>query len=84
MKGREVWLEQLGELAGSLQLGELLLLHGSLWLMRDAAHKRLFPGNTKPEVSLDWKGKTVFYAGPAKTPPGMVSGAIGPTTSMRM
>ncbi|HRW93886.1 MAG TPA: FumA C-terminus/TtdB family hydratase beta subunit [Thermotogota bacterium] len=84
MKGRKVWLEQLGELSSSLQLGELLLLHGRLFLMRDAAHKRLFPGDTKPDVTLDWNGKTIFYAGPAKPLPGWASGSIGPTTSLRM
>ena len=26
----------------------------------------------------------VYYAGPAKTPPGMVSGSFGPTSSQRM
>jgi fumarate hydratase class I len=30
------------------------------------------------------KNHPVYYAGPAKTPPGMVSGSFGPTTAGRM
>ena len=36
------------------------------------------------EIPFSLKGETIFYAGPAPTPPGFVIGPIGPTTSGRM
>jgi fumarate hydratase class I len=62
-----------------------LSLNGTLIVARDMAHaaiKRLLDeGNPLPEY---FKKYPVYYAGPAKTPEGMVSGSFGPTTSGRM
>jgi fumarate hydratase class I len=62
-----------------------LSLSGTLIVARDAAHARIKKmvdeGKPVPEY---FKNHPVYYAGPAKTPPGMPSGSFGPTTAGRM
>jgi fumarate hydratase subunit beta len=65
--------------------GETLLLSGTVYTARDAAHARMLKAiEAGDPLPFDLKGQTIFYAGPTPTPPGRVSGAIGPTTSFRM
>ncbi len=67
------------------KIGQEILYSGKLIVMRDQAHKRLKDMVEKgEELPVDLMGAVVFYAGPAKTPPGRPIGAIGPTTSARM
>lgn len=69
----------------SLRAGDRVLLSGVIYTARDAAHARLCAALEEgQELPVDLRGQTVFYAGPTPTPPGQPSGAIGPTTSMRM
>ena len=62
-----------------------LSLKGTLIVARDIAHARikqmLDEGKPIPEY---FKKYPIYYAGPAKTPEGMVSGSFGPTTAGRM
>jgi len=62
-----------------------LLLSGPIVVARDIAHaklkERLDRGEDLPQYMKD---HPVYYAGPAKTPPGMASGSFGPTTAGRM
>ncbi|HEX2858211.1 MAG TPA: fumarate hydratase [Propionibacteriaceae bacterium] len=62
-----------------------LSLSGPLVVARDIAHakikERLDAGEPMPGYLRD---HPVYYAGPAKTPPGMASGSFGPTTAGRM
>jgi fumarate hydratase class I len=62
-----------------------LNLTGTLIVARDAAHARikqlLDSGQPMPDY---FKQFPIYYAGPAKTPPGMPSGSFGPTTAGRM
>ncbi|MFZ1985511.1 MAG: fumarate hydratase, partial [Desulfatitalea sp.] len=62
-----------------------LLLSGTLIVARDIAHaklkERLDSGQGLPQY---FKDHIVYYAGPAKTPPGYASGSFGPTTAGRM
>ncbi|MGL5362493.1 MAG: fumarate hydratase, partial [Bosea sp. (in: a-proteobacteria)] len=62
-----------------------LSLNGTIIVARDLAHakvrERLEKGEGMPE---SFKNHPVYYAGPAKTPQGMPSGAFGPTTAGRM
>jgi fumarate hydratase, class I len=62
-----------------------LLLNGPIVVARDIAHaklkERLESGQPLPDY---FKAHPVYYAGPAKTPPGMPSGSFGPTTAGRM
>ncbi|MBT3222291.1 MAG: fumarate hydratase, partial [Proteobacteria bacterium] len=63
----------------------VLSLTGTMVVGRDIAHakikERLDSGKGMPEY---FKKHPVYYAGPAKTPPGMASGSFGPTTAGRM
>jgi fumarate hydratase class I len=62
-----------------------LLLNGTMIVARDAAHARLKEMVDRGEPLPQWfKDHPVYYAGPAKTPPGMPSGSFGPTTAERM
>ncbi len=62
-----------------------LALTGTIIVARDIAHaklkERLDRGEGLPQY---FKDHPVYYAGPAKTPPGMPSGSFGPTTAGRM
>jgi fumarate hydratase class I len=62
-----------------------LLLSGTIVVGRDIAHARfkelLDAGKPIPEYL---KQHPIYYAGPAKTPPGKASGSFGPTTAGRM
>jgi fumarate hydratase class I len=62
-----------------------LLLSGKIVVARDIAHakikERLDRGEDLPSYFKDY---IVYYAGPAKTPPGHASGSFGPTTAARM
>jgi fumarate hydratase class I len=62
-----------------------LSLSGPMVVARDIAHaklkERLDRGEALPRYLLD---HCVYYAGPAKTPAGHVSGSFGPTTAGRM
>ena len=62
-----------------------LSLSGTLAVARDLAHARLRELALAGEVLPEWfRNHPVYYAGPAKTPAGMPSGAFGPTTAGRM
>ena len=62
-----------------------LSLTGPIIVARDIAHaklkERLDAGEGLPQY---FKDQCVYYAGPAKTPEGYVSGSFGPTTAGRM
>lgn len=69
----------------SLHAGDSVLISGTIYTARDAAHKRLVQlleeGGKLP---FDLKGQVIYYVGPAPAPPGKVLGSAGPTTSYRM
>ena len=62
-----------------------LVLDGTIIVGRDIAHAKfkelLDAGKPLPEYL---KNHPIYYAGPAKTPPGKPSGSFGPTTAGRM
>ena len=73
------------ETIAGLKTGDSVLLSGSLYVARDAAHRRMFEALERGEsLPFDIKGQTIYYMGPSPTPPGKVIGAAGPTTSARM
>jgi len=68
-----------------LNVGDKLLLSGSIYTGRDAAHKRLIELiDNGEELPFNVKGQIIYYAGPAPASPGKVIGSAGPTTSYRM
>jgi fumarate hydratase subunit beta len=68
-----------------LQAGQRVLLTGTIYTARDAAHKRMTESLQKGEaLPFDILGQTVYYVGPTPAKPGSVIGSAGPTTSGRM
>jgi fumarate hydratase subunit beta len=68
-----------------LRAGDRVLLSGTVYTARDAAHKRFFSLLDNGEaLPFDIKDSAIYYAGPTPTPAGRVIGSCGPTTSGRM
>jgi len=68
-----------------LKAGDSILLTGTIYTARDAAHKRLVDLLEKGEdLPIDVKDAIIYYVGPTPTKPGMAFGSAGPTTSYRM
>jgi fumarate hydratase subunit beta len=82
---REIKLPLSEETLQNLKAGDSLSLSGTLYVARDAAHKRLTESLEKGRpLPFDIRGQTIYYMGPSPAPPGKVIGAAGPTTSGRM
>ena len=76
---------ELREAAPKLRAGDRVLLSGTIYTARDAAHKRFFElldGGQPLPIPLE--GAVIYYAGPTPGQQGMAVGACGPTTSSRM
>lgn len=68
-----------------LHVGERVLLSGSVYTARDAAHKRLLQViDRKERIPFPLEGQVIYYVGPSPTPPDAIIGSAGPTTSSRM
>lgn len=68
-----------------LKIGDRVLLSGTIYTGRDAAHKRLVQLlSDNEELPFDIKGQVIYYVGPTPAPPGKPIGSAGPTTSYRM
>lgn len=73
------------EILKQLRYGDRVLITGVIYAARDAAHKKMIESLKKGEqLPFDPNGAVIYYVGPTPTPPGMVSGSAGPTTSSRM
>jgi fumarate hydratase class I len=69
----------------SWQPGDTLLLSGTMYTGRDAAHKRLVEMiDNGEELPVDLKGKFIYYVGPVDPVRDEVVGPAGPTTATRM
>ncbi len=68
-----------------LAVGTPVLISGTIYTARDAAHKRLIEAlKRREELPFALKGQTIYYTGPSPARPGRVIGSAGPTTSGRM
>ena len=77
--------EELRLNARTLRAGDRVLLSGTAYTARDAAHKRLAQALDQGDpLPFDLKGAVIYYAGPTPTPEGRAIGSCGPTTSSRM
>ena len=73
------------EVARSLRAGDEVLISGTIYTARDAAHKRLTESLDRgEEAPFPLEGAIVYYVGPTPAKPGQVIGSAGPTTSVRM
>lgn len=83
---RKVDLDKLtDDVIASLEPGQTLLVSGTLYTGRDAAHKRMIDmldkGQTLP---VDLRGRAIYYVGPVDAVGNEAIGPAGPTTSTRM
>ena len=71
--------------AENIKAGDRVLLSGTVYTARDAAHKRIFELIEKGEpLPFEISGASIYYAGPTPTPKHLAIGSCGPTTSSRM
>ena len=69
----------------TLRAGDSVLLSGTIYTGRDAAHKRLCALVERGEpLPFDPENQVIYYAGPCPARPGDPIGSCGPTTSYRM
>lgn len=81
----ELNTSELKEKAHTLRAGDKVLLSGTVYTSRDAAHKRIKALMDKGEpLPYDLSGAAIYYAGPTAARDGMAIGSCGPTTSSRM
>lgn len=76
---------QLREYAPKLKAGDRVILSGTVYTSRDAAHKRIeqLIEEGKP-LPYNLKDAVIYYAGPTPAPENLAVGSCGPTTSGRM
>ena len=73
------------EKVAELKAGDTVLLTGTIYAARDAAHKRLQAMIAAGEdLPFDLQNAIIYYAGPTPARPGYPIGSAGPTTSYRM
>jgi fumarate hydratase subunit beta len=68
-----------------IHAGDTVILSGTAYTSRDAAHKRimaLLDAGKEPPYPIE--NAVVYYAGPTPAKPGQAIGSVGPTTSGRM
>ncbi len=81
----ELNTSELKEKAKTLRAGDKVLLSGTVYTSRDAAHKRIKAAADAGEpLPYELCGAAIYYAGPTGAKDGMAIGSCGPTTSSRM
>ncbi|MCL4132010.1 UNVERIFIED_CONTAM: hypothetical protein GTU68_034014 [Idotea baltica] len=84
--GQQVDLDTLDDdLLKSLNPGDTLLLSGTMFTGRDAAHRRMIENLDKGEpLPVNLRGRAIYYVGPVDPVGNEVIGPAGPTTATRM
>ncbi|MCD8148630.1 MAG: Fe-S-containing hydro-lyase [Clostridiales bacterium] len=73
------------EVAETLLAGDYVYITGTLYVARDAAHKRMMEVLEKNEkLPIDMKDAAIYYMGPSPAREGRPIGSAGPTTASRM
>ena len=81
----EINVEDLKEACPKLNAGDKVILSGTVYTARDAAHKKIFELlEENKKLPFELNNAVIYYAGPTPTPPNMAIGSCGPTTSKRM
>ena len=85
MQERHVEIRDLRRVIPELRAGDRLLLSGTVYTSRDAAHKKIFALLDQGlPLPYPLEGAVIYYAGPTPAQKGMAVGSCGPTTSSRM
>lgn len=73
------------ESVADLRAGDQVLITGTIYTARDAAHKRIVERMERGEpLPFEVKDSIIYYVGPTPAKPGQPIGSAGPTTSYRM
>lgn len=73
------------EVTKNLKSGDYVYLTGTIYVARDAAHKRMIEVLERgEELPIDIKDSTIYYMGPSPAREGRAIGSAGPTTATRM
>lgn len=68
-----------------LKSGDYVYITGTIYVARDAAHKRMIEALDRgEELPIDIKDATIYYMGPSPAREGRPIGSAGPTTATRM
>ncbi len=68
-----------------LKAGDYVYITGTVYVARDAAHKRMIEALQRGEdLPIDIKNSTIYYMGPSPAREGRPIGSAGPTTASRM
>ena len=81
----ELNVAELENAVKNLKAGDRVLLSGTVYTARDAAHKRIFELLDRGEaLPFNLNGAVIYYTGPTPAQNGRPVGSCGPTTSSRM
>lgn len=73
------------EVTKDLHSGDYIYITGTIYVARDAAHKRMIEALERgEELPIDIKDATIYYMGPSPAREGRPIGSAGPTTASRM
>lgn len=73
------------EVTADLHAGDYVYITGTLYVARDAAHKRMIEALERgEELPIDIKDASIYYMGPSPAREGRPIGSAGPTTASRM
>lgn len=73
------------EVTKDLKSGDYVYITGTIYVARDAAHKRMIEALDRgEELPIDIKDATIYYMGPSPAREGRPIGSAGPTTATRM
>lgn len=68
-----------------LKSGDYVYITGTIYVARDAAHKRMIEAlDREEELPINIKDATIYYMGPSPAREGRAIGSAGPTTASRM
>lgn len=73
------------EVTKDLKSGDYVYITGTIYVARDAAHKRMIEALERgEELPIDIKDAAIYYMGPSPAREGRPIGSAGPTTASRM
>lgn len=73
------------EIASGLRAGDYVYLTGTMYVARDAAHKRMIEALKDGRgLPIEIRNSTIYYMGPSPAREGRPIGSAGPTTASRM
>lgn len=73
------------EITQNLKAGDYVYITGTIYVARDAAHKRMIEALERGgNLPIDIKDAAIYYMGPSPAREGRPIGSAGPTTASRM